>query len=202
VVKRITYDSFGNILEDTNPGFAVPFGFAGGLHDRDTGLVRFGYRDYDPEVGRWTAKDPIGFRSGDADLYGYVLYNPLNRVDSLGLFIEWTNPIEFWGDFFGGVGDFLRNYQNMIDANTIGGDAYFHCMANCEAASRGLGGETAAEWISEGRELFDEYIKGDPASACNADRAANSLGRAGGVTGQACKAACQSVRPRGLTSRF
>jgi RHS repeat-associated protein len=86
VVKRITYDSFGSILEDTNPGFGVPFGFAGGLHDRDTGLVRFGYRDYDPEVGRWTAKDPIGFAGGDTDLYGYVLNNPINAVDPLGLF--------------------------------------------------------------------------------------------------------------------
>ena len=46
VVKRISYDSFGNILEDTNPSLLIPFGFAGGLHDRDTGLVRFGYRAY------------------------------------------------------------------------------------------------------------------------------------------------------------
>jgi RHS repeat-associated protein len=63
----------------------MPFGFAGGLHDRDTGLVRFGYRDYDPEVGRWTAKDPIGFDGGDADLYGYVLNDPLNMTDHFGL---------------------------------------------------------------------------------------------------------------------
>jgi RHS repeat-associated protein len=88
VVKRIAYDSFGNTLEDANPSFAVPFGFAGGLHDRDTGLVRFGYRDYDPEVGRWTAKDPIGFAGGDTDLYGYALNNPVNFVDENGLFIE------------------------------------------------------------------------------------------------------------------
>jgi RHS repeat-associated protein len=68
VVKRIDYDSFGNIIADSNEGFIVPFGFAGGLHDRDTGLVRFGYRDYDPDVGRWTAKDPIFFAGGDTDL--------------------------------------------------------------------------------------------------------------------------------------
>ena len=48
VVKRIDYDSFGNIINDTDQSFEVPFGFAGGLHDHDTGLVRFGYRDYDP----------------------------------------------------------------------------------------------------------------------------------------------------------
>ena len=86
VVKRTDYDSFGNIINDTNPAFEVPFGFAGGLHDRDTGLVRFGYRDYDPDVGRWTAKDPIGFAGGDTDLYGYVLSDPVNKIDPVGLF--------------------------------------------------------------------------------------------------------------------
>ena len=41
-IKRVDYDSFGNVLSDSNPTLAVPFGFAGGLHDRNTGLVRFG----------------------------------------------------------------------------------------------------------------------------------------------------------------
>jgi RHS repeat-associated protein len=85
VVKRIDYDSFGNILADTAPGFTVPLGFAGGLHDRDTGLVRFGFRDYDPDIGRWTSKDPIGFFSGDSDLYGYVFNDPIWKSDPLGL---------------------------------------------------------------------------------------------------------------------
>jgi RHS repeat-associated protein len=85
VVKRIDYDSFGNIINDSNPTFEVPFGFAGGLHDRDTGFVRFGYRDYDPDTGRWTAKDPILFAGGDTDLYGYCLNDPVNFVDPSGL---------------------------------------------------------------------------------------------------------------------
>ncbi|NIQ91130.1 MAG: RHS repeat-associated core domain-containing protein, partial [Deltaproteobacteria bacterium] len=85
VVKRIDYDSFGNILADTNPTFDVPFGFAGGVHDRDTGLVRFGFRDYDPNIGRWTAKDPILFAGGNIDLYGYCLNDPVNWIDPLGL---------------------------------------------------------------------------------------------------------------------
>jgi len=62
----------------------VPFGFAGGLCDKDTGLVRFGYRDYDPETGRWTAKDPILFAGGDTDLYGYCLNNPVGFIDHDG----------------------------------------------------------------------------------------------------------------------
>jgi len=85
LLKRVEYDSFGNLIADTNPSFEVPFGFAGGLHDRDTGLVRFGYRDYDPDVGRWTAKDPILFAGGDPDLYGYCLNDPVNWVDPEGL---------------------------------------------------------------------------------------------------------------------
>ena len=69
---------------DTDPGFQ-PFGFAGGLYDRDTGLVRFGARDYDPQLGRWTSKDTIGFGGGDTNLYGYVVGDPVNAMDPLGL---------------------------------------------------------------------------------------------------------------------
>ena len=85
VVQRIDYDTFGNITLDSNPGFQ-PFGFAGGLYDTDTELLRFGARDYDPRVGRWTSKDPIGFLGGDTNLYGYVLQDPVNLVDPFGLF--------------------------------------------------------------------------------------------------------------------
>ena len=55
------------------------------MQDNDTGLVRFGYRDYDPETGRWTARDPIGFAGGDTNLYGYVFNNPISFIDPIGL---------------------------------------------------------------------------------------------------------------------
>jgi len=84
VVQSLSYAEFGNVLADTNSGFQ-PFGFAGGLYDRDTGLTRFGARDYDPHTGRWTAKDPIGFLGGDANLYGYVSNDPVNWIDPSGL---------------------------------------------------------------------------------------------------------------------
>lgn len=87
IAQRLDYDAFGRITLDTNPGFQ-PFGFAGGLYDPQTGLVRFGARDYDPEVGRWTAKDPIGFDGGDANLYSYVLADPVNFMDPRGLQVE------------------------------------------------------------------------------------------------------------------
>ena len=61
-----------------------PFGFAGGLYDPDTGLVRFGARDYDPETGRWTAKDPILFAGRDTNVYAYVANDPVNAIDPSG----------------------------------------------------------------------------------------------------------------------
>jgi len=83
IAQRMDYDEFGRVLLDTSPGFQ-PFGFAGGLYDPDTGLVRFGARDYDAEAGRWTGKDVILFNGGDTNLYAYVLDDPLNDIDSLG----------------------------------------------------------------------------------------------------------------------
>jgi RHS repeat-associated protein len=84
IAQRMDYDDFGNVLLDTAPGF-TPFGFAGGLYDSQTKLVRFGARDYDPETGRWTSKDPLGIGGLDADFYGYVQNNPVNLFDPSGL---------------------------------------------------------------------------------------------------------------------
>lgn len=83
VVQQIDYGVWGNITRNTNPSFQ-PFAFAGGLHDSDTSLVHFGARDYDPETGRWISRDPIMFAGGDADLYRYVIGDPVNLIDSNG----------------------------------------------------------------------------------------------------------------------
>jgi RHS repeat-associated protein len=91
--QLIDYDEFGNVTRDTTPGFQ-PFGFAGGLYDPDTSLVRFGARDYDASVGRWLAKDPIGFGGGQGNLYVYVGNDPINNIDPTGLEIL---PTDFIG---------------------------------------------------------------------------------------------------------
>lgn len=72
------------VLYDSNPGF-TPFGFAGGLYEKDTKLIRFGARDYEPEVGRWTTKDPVLFFSGSTNIYAYIENDPINFIDPLGL---------------------------------------------------------------------------------------------------------------------
>jgi RHS repeat-associated protein len=105
IVQRIDYDAFGNPVFVVGPADFQPFGFAGGLYDSHTGLVRFGARDYDPETGRWTKKDPILFAGGDSNLYGYVLANPVNWIDPTGN----VSPFDANGNL-GGIkpGDFRR----------------------------------------------------------------------------------------------
>ncbi|MGD9729510.1 MAG: RHS repeat-associated core domain-containing protein [Nitrospiraceae bacterium] len=96
IAQRLDYDAWGQVIEDTNPGFQ-PFGFAGGIYDPDTGLVRFGARDYDPETGRWTNKDPIGFGGVDSNLYSYISADPINAVDHNGLIIDTVADVGFFG---------------------------------------------------------------------------------------------------------
>jgi RHS repeat-associated protein len=86
-VKQINYSAFGEILSDSNTNFELPIGFAGGIVDTETKLVKFGYRDYDPSVGRWTARDPILFEGGQGNLYVYVGNSPLMYRDPEGLWV-------------------------------------------------------------------------------------------------------------------
>jgi RHS repeat-associated protein len=80
------------------------------MRDTATGLVRFGARDYDPSIGRWTCKDPIGFEGGNASLYAYVNGHPISSSDPTGTWPYygnwggpgWTNGTNKWvesGDF-------------------------------------------------------------------------------------------------------
>jgi RHS repeat-associated protein len=84
VAQSIDYDAYGRVINETGAGFQ-PFGFAGGLYDSATNLVRFGARDYDASTGRWTNKDPIGFAGQQGNVYLYVGGDPVNGVDLRGL---------------------------------------------------------------------------------------------------------------------
>lgn len=94
VVQRFDVHAFGELIVDTSPGWQ-PFGFAGGLYDPDTGLVRFGARDYDPQAGRWTAKDPVLWSGGDPGLMNYVANDPVNGGDATGLAIDTVVDLGF-----------------------------------------------------------------------------------------------------------
>jgi RHS repeat-associated protein len=114
IAEQIDYDAWGNVTNDTNPGFQ-PFGFAGGLQDHDTKLIRFGTRDYDPSVGRWTSKDSIGFNSEQSDMYLYCNDDSVNCIDSHGM-------ISFYDAYQ--VFKYLRRVKNDKCASQQTSDAY------------------------------------------------------------------------------
>lgn len=219
VVEQLTYDSFGNSTASS----LTRYTYTGREFDADTGLYYYRARWYDPQVGRFISEDPIGFLGGDFNLYAYVVNNPANFRDPTGKQradrdrpgdIEWARDLRkaidrmpqpapsgcagaAWGPL-GAAGDFWSNYEDMRRAKTIGADKFFHCMANCEAAKRGRSARLFASGISELREQIDENVKGDPRSACDADRFANNVGRSGASTCKPCTDVCARFKPNGL----
>ena len=83
VVWRADYDAWGRRTVAIGAADFVPFGFAGGVFDPETGLTRFGARDYDSAAGRWTAKEPNHFRGG-VNVFGYSWNDPINFFDPDG----------------------------------------------------------------------------------------------------------------------
>jgi RHS repeat-associated protein len=91
VVEQIDYDEWGNVTNLVDPSCSVggtalcfqPFGFAGGLWEPATGVVRFGARDYDPAAGRWSQRDPLSLRAG-TNVYEYAGDDPINMIDPTG----------------------------------------------------------------------------------------------------------------------
>jgi RHS repeat-associated protein len=88
VVAAFQYDAFGNTIKETLASGLTPQAFSHRFStkyfDSETGLYYYGYRYYSPEKGRWINRDPIGERGG-MNLYGFVLNNPGNAYDRLGL---------------------------------------------------------------------------------------------------------------------
>jgi uncharacterized protein RhaS with RHS repeats len=70
-------------------------------------------RPYDPNLGRWIQRDPIGERGG-LNLYGYVENNPANWVDLFGLdiWVEGPSGGEPNAHQSINVGDPLGNYYS------------------------------------------------------------------------------------------
>jgi RHS repeat-associated protein len=125
IVQRMEHDEWGQVTADTSTGF-TPLGFAGGIYDPDTGLVRFGARDHDSTTGRWTAKDPVGLNGGDSNIYGYVLNDPVNGTDRRGL---WGGGAIASGAIEGGalVGGMGANGSVAFGGFTGGGSASCPC---------------------------------------------------------------------------
>jgi RHS repeat-associated protein len=86
VLNHIRYDSFGNIVSQTNANVNFRFGYTGREFDKETGLYYYCARYYDAAIGRFISEDPMGFGAGDSNLYRYVGNSATNYTDPTGNF--------------------------------------------------------------------------------------------------------------------
>ncbi|MDZ7619829.1 MAG: RHS repeat-associated core domain-containing protein [Patescibacteria group bacterium] len=94
VVERYAYSAYGkpffldsaaNPLDPQASTIGNPYLFTGRRLDEETGLYCYRARMYDPELGRFVSRDPIGYAAGDVSLYRYVGSAPLSSNDPGGL---------------------------------------------------------------------------------------------------------------------
>ncbi len=86
IVEEYSYDLYG-IETSHNP--LSPWRYSSKRVDVETGFVYFGYRYYDPTLGRWITADPRGYTAGP-NLYAYVMNNPIAHMDQYGHVSEST----------------------------------------------------------------------------------------------------------------
>jgi RHS repeat-associated protein len=88
VVNHIRYDTFGQIVSQTNSQFQPWFAYTGREWDPAVGLYFYRARWYDPRAGRFTSEDPLGFAAGDVNLSRYVGNGPTLWVDPSGMAVQ------------------------------------------------------------------------------------------------------------------
>jgi RHS repeat-associated protein len=192
VAQSIDYDAYGRVIRETGAGFQ-PFGFAGGLYESATKLVRFGARDYDANTGRWTNKDPIGFAGQQGNVYLYVGGDPVNGWDRNGL-APTSDPLTAPFTTYSEASELAEAHFNEPAGGLNGqGDAYRHCLASCWLTQNV--GETYAELFG----WLNEQVSRDPDPAeCNMDNDNNRRGREFGKDSDAdCSLSCLSAATSG-----
>jgi len=147
VVNHLIYDSYGNVVSESNAAVDTRYLFTGREWDEEIELYYYRARYYDPEIGRFILEDPIGFEAGDTNLYRYVENSPLDTVDPLGLrglVLAQTRMI-FYDDngrtFTNNIQDVIEAYQRNPDVsinfdNTLAFITYFPVRTGTDADRR------------------------------------------------------------------
>lgn len=86
---------FGNTMSDVQNAITMNLRLPGQYFDEETSSHYNYYRNYQPQLGRYMQKDPIGLQGG-INLYTYVSGNPLSKTDPFGLCEDCLCPGGKW----------------------------------------------------------------------------------------------------------
>jgi RHS repeat-associated protein len=90
VVNHLKYDSYGNLISQSNPAATTRYRYTGREVDQETGLYYYRSRYFDSAVGRFLSQDPRSFGGSDVNLYRYVSNDPLNATDPSGEIFQYV----------------------------------------------------------------------------------------------------------------
>ncbi len=85
LLNHIRYDTFGNVVSQSNPSSSARYLFTGREFDTETGVYYYRMRYYQAGPGRFISEDPLAFAAGDENLYRYVGNSPTAFTDPSGL---------------------------------------------------------------------------------------------------------------------
>ncbi len=108
IVSESSFSAFGE--EKTTGDIISPWRYSGKRIDDETGLVYFGKRYYDPNLGRWITKDPLGTPEGP-NRYAYLKNDPMSHVDQYGLY----SFSDFAGSFWNAIQSFGSSASHTIN---------------------------------------------------------------------------------------
>jgi RHS repeat-associated protein len=91
VAAYYQYDPYGNIMQasGTKAG-EMAYRFSTKYLDAEADMYYYGYRYYNPEIGRWISRDPIEERGG-INLFNLLQGDSINYVDPFGL--RWLGTV-------------------------------------------------------------------------------------------------------------
>ncbi|MEW6026870.1 MAG: RHS repeat-associated core domain-containing protein [Planctomycetota bacterium] len=90
--KNYQYNAFGEMLSETGTDLPNRFKFTGREWDNESQTYYYRTRQYNPASGRFTQRDPIGYRGG-LNIYSYCGSNPVNWIDPWGWVAKWPQDV-------------------------------------------------------------------------------------------------------------
>src|SRR5438067_3699289 len=149
VVARYDYDPYGRstTVLGTTP---TDFNFTGLYRHSKSNLDLATFRAFDPDLGRWLNRDPIGEKGG-LSLYEYVGNRPVRSTDIMGLCTAGERKTETyvypqWDPLFEGLlpveGIWIPMFRliNWYDC-----DQDYKCVADNKCS-----GSTGGKWVPDG----------------------------------------------------